>query len=226
MIEMRNVSKYYEIGKAHALKGINLKFEDRKFYVIAGPSGSGKTTLLNIISGIEKPTKGTVIVDGKNIFKMKEKELRKFRLENIGLIFQFFYLIPYFTALENIMLPIRYSKDKKDIEKRAMKILNIVNGEHLKDKMPIHMSGGEMQRVAIARALANNPKYLIGDEPTANLDWENKMKIWNTLKEANRRGITVIVATHEREFFEYGDYLIYLKDGVIQSVSQSNHKKD
>ena len=217
MIDVRNVTKYYEIGKIYALRNLTLKFEEGKFYVIAGSSGSGKTTLINLLSGIDLPTKGSVSVDGKNLARMKEKERRRFRLENIGIVFQFFYLVPYLTGKENVMLPMRYSKKVKNPKERAMQLLKLVNGEHLADKRPVHMSGGEMQRVAIARALANEPKYLLADEPTANLDWKNKERIWDILKRINKRGITVIVATHEREFFNMGDELIYLKDGMLHA---------
>jgi len=217
MIEVKNVTKYYEIGKVHALRNLSLKFEDGKFYVIAGASGSGKTTLINLLAGIDLPSKGSVIVDGKDMAGMKEKQRRSFRLENMGLVFQFFYLVPYLTGKENVMLPMRYARKIAEPEKRAMHLLRLVNGEHLADKKPVHMSGGEMQRVAIARALANKPKYLLADEPTANLDWNNKERIWKILKKVNEEGTTVIVATHEREFFGMGDELIYLRDGMLHA---------
>ena len=222
MIDVKEVTKYYEIGKIYALKDLTLRFEEEKFYVIAGPSGSGKTTLINLLAGIDLPTKGAVSVDGKNLTKMKEKERRRFRLENMGIVFQFFYLIPYLTGKENVMLPMRYSKKIKNPEKRAMQLLKLVNAEHLADKRPMHMSGGEMQRVAIARALANEPKYLLADEPTANLDWKNKERIWEILRRINKRGITIIVAAHEREFFKMGDELIYLKDGMLYAPENAD----
>ncbi len=219
MIEVRSVSKHYEFGNVTALKDVNLKFEDGRFYVIAGASGSGKTTLRNVLSGIDRPTSGEVIVDGVRIHSLKEKELRRFRLENFGIVFQFFYLVPYLTGLENVLLPMRYAKKVENPEERARELLKLVNAEHLADKLPEHMSGGEMQRIAIARALANRPKYLFADEPTANLDWENKMRIWELLKRVNREeGVTVIAATHEREFFEFADVLIVLKDGEVHEV--------
>ena len=219
MIEVRNVSKHYDFGDVTALKGVNLTFEDGRFYVIAGASGSGKTTLLNILSGIDRPTEGEVIVDGVNIHSLKEKELRRYRLENFGIVFQFFYLVPYLTGLENVLLPMRYSKKVENPEGRARELLKLVNAEHLADKLPEHMSGGEMQRIAIARALANRPRYLFADEPTANLDWENKVKVWELLRKVNREeGVTVIAATHEREFFEFADVLIVLRDGEVHEV--------
>ncbi|WP_099209430.1 ABC transporter ATP-binding protein [Thermococcus henrietii] len=219
MIEVRNVSKHYDFGNVTALKGINLTFEDGRFYVIAGASGSGKTTLLNILSGIDRPTEGEVIVDGVNVHSLKEKELRRYRLENFGIVFQFFYLVPYLTGLENVLLPMRYSKKVENPEERARELLKLVNAEHLADKLPEHMSGGEMQRIAIARALANRPRYLFADEPTANLDWENKLRVWELLRKVNREeGVTVIAATHEREFFEFADVLIVLRDGEVHEV--------
>ncbi|GAB6100802.1 ABC transporter ATP-binding protein [Thermococcus atlanticus] len=225
MIEVYNVSKHYEFGNVTALKGINLTFEDGRFYVIAGASGSGKTTLLNILSGIDRPSSGKVLVDGVEIHSLKEKELRRYRLENFGIVFQFFYLVPYLTGLENVLLPMKYSRKVESPEKRARELLKLVNAEHLADKLPKHMSGGEMQRIAIARALANRPRYLFADEPTANLDWENKVRIWELLKRISREeDVTVIAATHEREFFRFADVLILLRDGEVHDVKGNLRK--
>jgi len=224
VIVAENLEKHYEFGNITALKGINLKFEDGKFYVIAGASGSGKTTLLNILSGIDRPTSGEVIVDSVEIHSMKEKELRRYRLDNFGIVFQFFYLVPYLTGLENVLLPMKYSEKIKNPEERARELLRLVNAEHLADKLPEHMSGGEMQRIAIARALANRPKYLFADEPTANLDWENKLRMWRLLRRINEERVTVIAATHEREFFEFADVLILLRDGEVHEVKDNPGK--
>ena len=225
MIEVLNITKHYEFGNVTALKGINLTFEDGRFYIIAGASGSGKTTLLNILSGIDRPTSGGVIVDGVRIHSLNEKELRHYRLENFGIVFQFFYLVPYLTGLENVLLPMKYSKKVENPEERARELLKLVNAEHLANKLPEHMSGGEMQRIAIARALANKPKYLFADEPTANLDWENKVRIWELLRKVNREeGVTVIAATHERDFFRFADVVITLRDGEVHEVTDSARK--
>ena len=225
MIEVLNITKHYEFGNVTALKGINLTFEDGRFYIIAGASGSGKTTLLNILSGIDRPTSGEVIVDGVRIHSLNEKELRRYRLENFGIVFQFFYLVPYLTGIENVLLPMRYSKKVGNPEERARELLKLVNAEHLANKLPEHMSGGEMQRIAIARALANKPKYLFADEPTANLDWENKVRIWELLRKVNREeGVTVIAATHERDFFRFADVVITLRDGEVHEVTDSARK--
>ncbi|WP_297477226.1 ABC transporter ATP-binding protein [Thermococcus sp.] len=225
MIEVLNITKHYEFGNVTALKGINLTFEDGRFYIIAGASGSGKTTLLNILSGIDRPTSGEVIVDGVRIHSLNEKELRRYRLENFGIVFQFFYLVPYLTGIENVLLPMRYSKKVGNPEERARELLRLVNAEHLANKLPEHMSSGEMQRIAIARALANKPKYLFADEPTANLDWENKVRIWELLRKVNREeGVTVIAATHERDFFRFADVVITLRDGEVHEVTDSARK--
>jgi len=225
VIEVRNLTKHYEFGNVTALKRINLTFEDGRFYVIAGASGSGKTTLLNILSGIDGPTSGEVLVDGVRIHSLKEKELRRYRLENFGIVFQFFYLVPYLTGLENVLLPMKYSKKVENPETRARELLKLVNAEHLANKLPEHMSGGEMQRVAIARALANRPRYLFADEPTANLDWENKVRIWELLRKVNREeGVTVIAATHERDFFRFADVVITLRDGEVHEVKNNPQK--
>ena len=225
MIEVRDLTKHYEFGNVTALKAINLTFEDGRFYVIAGASGSGKTTLLNILSGIDRPTSGEVLVDGVRIHSLKEKGLRSYRLENFGIVFQFFYLVPYLTGLENVLLPMKYSKKVENPEERARELLKLVNAENLADKLPEHMSGGEMQRVAIARALANRPRYLFADEPTANLDWENKIRIWTLLRKINQEeGVTVIAATHERDFFRFADVVITLRDGEVHEVKDGARK--
>lgn len=225
MIETHNISKFYEFGNVKALKGIDLSFEDGRFYIVAGVSGSGKTTLLNILSGIDEPTTGKVVVDGIKIHSLKEKELRKFRLENFGIVFQFHYLVPYLTGFENVLLPMKYSKKVENPEERALELLKLVNAEHLRDKLPSQMSGGEMQRIAIARALANKPRYLFADEPTAQLDWENKLLVWRLLRRVNEEeGVTIIASTHEREFFEFGDTIIILRDGEVHEVKNNAEK--
>jgi len=132
--------------------------------------------------------------------------------------------VPYLTGLENVLLPMKYSKKVENPEGRARELLKLVNAEHLADKLPEHMSGGEMQRIAIARALANRPRYLFADEPTANLDWENKVRIWELLKRVNEEGVTVIAATHEREFFRFADVLILLRDGEVHEVKGNPRK--
>jgi len=222
-IKLVNVYKRYEYGKVEALKNISFEFAEGLFYMIVGPSGSGKTTLLNIITGIDTPSSGKVFVDDIEISKLNESERRKIRLQKFGIVFQFFFLVPYLTGLENVMLPLRFlNYDKKLIREKAYNALKMVNAEHLANKYPSEMSAGEMQRIAIARAIASNPKYLVADEPTASLDWKNKVIVWELFKKLQRElNATVIAVSHEREFISYADVVIELRDGEIYAVKRA-----
>jgi len=222
-IKLVNVYKRYEYGKVEALKNVSFEFAEGLFYMIVGPSGSGKTTLLNIITGVDTPTSGQVFVDDIEISKLKESERRRIRLQKFGIVFQFFFLVPYLTGLENVMLPLRFlNHDKKLIREKAYNALKMVNAAHLADKYPTEMSAGEMQRIAIARAIASNPKYLVADEPTAALDWKNKVAVWDLFKKLQKElKITVIAVSHEREFTSYADVVIELRDGEIYAVKRA-----
>lgn len=220
MIRLIDVWKTYNYGKVTALKGITLDFKENVFYMIIGPSGSGKSTLLNIITGVDIPSKGKVIVDNTEISSLPEGHRRKFRLRNFGIVSQFYYLVPYLTALENVMLPLRFLGYKySDAKEIALNALKMVNAMHLCDKYPVEMSAGEMQRVAIARAIAPKPKYIIADEPTAALDWNSKIRIWSLFRKLKKElGITIISVSHEINFTKYADVLIELRDGEIHDI--------
>lgn len=218
-IELRNLDKIYNSGKTEfqALKNINLVLDNGGLIAIVGPSGSGKSTMLNMITGIDRPTKGTVKVDGLRIDNMKEDELSRWRGENIGIIFQFFQLFPTLTALENAMLPLDLAKkgslkERRAIAKRNLELVGL--GDKLKN-LPSELSGGEQQRVAIARALANDPKIIIGDEPTGNLDSKTADLMFELLEKLNKQGKTVIFVTHSKELARRAAKRITILDGRV-----------
>ena len=218
-IKLRNLDKIYNSGKTEfqALKNINLVLDNGGLIAIVGPSGSGKSTMLNMITGIDRPTKGTVIIDGQRIDDMKEDALAKWRGENIGIIFQFFQLFPTLTALENAMLPMDLAKrgslkKRREIAKRNLKLVGLGDKLH---NLPSELSGGEQQRVAIARALANNPKIIIGDEPTGNLDSKTADKMFELLEKLNKQGKTVIFVTHSKELAMRAAKRITILDGQV-----------
>lgn len=219
IIETRNIVKTYgKRVKTDVLKKINLKIEYNSFNWIIGPSGSGKTTLLNIISGLDSPTSGSVIIHGKNISLLSEKDLATFRANHLGFVFQFHYLLPEFTALENVLMPLRIQKKRitRKIKKEAIEVLEQVGLGKVYKHYPKEMSGGEQQRVAIARAIMGNPELIIADEPTGNLDSENAKQIYKIIRELHQKyNKTFIIVTHDEFKPEKGDRTINLKDGNI-----------
>lgn len=219
IIEVKNLVKTYE-GKVptHALKDINFSMEKGEFVALMGRSGSGKSTLLHQLGLLDIPTKGEVIMDGKNLLSLSEDQKSEFRLEKLGYVFQSYALLPELTALESVYLPLMLSNvDKKEYIKKASEMLDMVGlGDRL-HHLPKEMSGGEQQRVAIARALVNNPMILFADEPTANLDSESSKVILELFKKLNKEiGQTIIMVTHEPDDKKYVDRVILLKDGIIQ----------
>ena len=218
-IELKNLDKVYKTGKLEfrALKNVDLKIVEGELTAIVGPSGSGKSTILNMITGIDRPTKGTVLIDGQRIDNMKEDKLARFRGENIGIIFQFFQLFPTLTALENAMIPMDFAKkgsleERRAIAKRNLELVGL--GDKL-NNLPSELSGGEQQRVAIARALANDPKIIIGDEPTGNLDSKTEAIMFELLKKLNEQGKTIIYVTHSKELAAKATRKIIILDGQI-----------
>jgi putative ABC transport system ATP-binding protein len=204
---------------------VDLKIDKGELAAIVGPSGSGKSTILNMITGIDRPTKGTVIIDGQRIDNMKEDNLAKWRGENIGIVFQFFQLFPTLTALENAMLPMDFIKkgnlkQRREIAKRNLELVGLGDKLH---NLPSELSGGEQQRVAIARALANDPKIIIGDEPTGNLDSKTEAMMFELLKKLNEQGKTIIYVTHSKELAAKASRKIALFDGQI--ANGNGHSK-
>ncbi|MHA1312051.1 MAG: ABC transporter ATP-binding protein [Candidatus Helarchaeota archaeon] len=219
VIIAEDVSKEYRRGHEIivAIKKLNLKIKRGEFFVIAGPSGSGKTTLLNILSGLDKPTTGRIILDGLDTNMIDEKQFPKIRRERVGFIFQNWNLIDGFTAIENVeaaMWPSELSN--KVIEERALTLLRMVDLIERKDHRPKELSGGEQQRVAIARALINHPKVVFADEPTGNLDSKTGESIIKLLKELNKKeGVTMIVVTHDESILKFADRVARIKDGIL-----------
>ncbi len=219
MIELKNVYKIYQskAGAVTALKGISLKIEKGEFVCIMGPSGSGKTTTLNLISGIDTPSAGEIIVNGKPLHSLSEKELEEFRLRTIGYVFQEYNLIPGLTALENIMLPMLLAGEREgSARKKAKALLTEVGLEGKDDKFPDELSGGEKQRVSIGIALANDPPIIIADEPTGELDIESGEKVMEVFKKAHLLGRTVLITTHDPRVARMTERIILLEDGRIK----------
>ena len=219
MIELRKLDKFYKLGKVEyqALKKVNLDISEGELTAIVGPSGCGKSTLLNMITGIDRLTTGTVTIGGVRIDTMKEDKLAAWRGLNIGIIFQFFQLFPTLTSLENAMLPLDFSKKGTVHERRgiAQKNLELVGLGDKLDNLPSELSGGEQQRVAIARSLANDPKIIIGDEPTGNLDSKTEARMFEILKRLNSSGKTILYVTHSKILADKAKRIIKMLDGEI-----------
>ncbi len=215
-VETRDIIMDYS-AKTRALNGITLSIDQGEWATIMGPSGSGKTTLLNVIGCLEKPTSGKVTVEGTEVTNLNQKELTRFRRENFGFIFQQFHLVPYLSALENVMLSQYFLYGRKVDEKDARAALNRVGLSHRLDHVPSHMSGGEQQRVSIARALVNEPEILLADEPTGNLDQKTGEIILELLKSLHSEGHTIILVTHDLKIGKMGERIIQLIDGKIST---------
>ncbi len=222
IVEADNISKTYTIDerKVSVLKNISLAVTSGEFLVVEGQSGSGKTTLLSLLSGLDKPSAGRIIVDGRDITDATEDELAPMRNQFFGFVFQAFHLVPSLTALENVMFPAELNHDRMAAE-RARALLQRVGLSHRETNFPHQLSGGEMQRVAICRALINLPKIIFADEPTGNLDSKNGRSILNLLLEFHREErTTLIMVTHNREIAALADRIILLDDGRINGVKQ------
>jgi putative ABC transport system ATP-binding protein len=219
LIELAGVEKVYRTGKVEyrALRGVNLAIKSGDMVAIVGPSGSGKSTIMNMITGIDRPSSGTVTVDGQRIDEMSEEELAIWRGRRVGVVFQFFQLLPTLTALENAMLPLDFSRTvpKRERAALAMHNLELVGLADKSANLPSEMSGGQQQRVAIARALAADPPLLIGDEPTGNLDTRTAAEMFDLLERLNAEGSTVLYVTHDRELAAKAHRTVTIRDGVV-----------
>ncbi len=220
-IRLNSVSKYYSLGaqKVRGIVDVSLEVERGSFLVVIGPSGAGKTTLLNIISGIVCPDHGDVIVLGRNIGKMGAIQRTRFRAENIGYVFQDYALIEELTVLENVVLPglMAKKRSKRELFKRALELLELVGLKGYEERFPRELSGGEQQRVAIARALINDPRIILADEPTSNLDTETGREIVNLIYKLSKdQGKTTIIATHDEEIITRADRIVRIRDGKLE----------
>ncbi|HEX3014364.1 MAG TPA: ABC transporter ATP-binding protein, partial [Methanobacterium sp.] len=216
-----DLCKTYRRGKVDvpALKNASIEIDNGEIVCLAGPSGSGKSTLLNLIGGVDKPTSGKIIINGNDLTKMSENELSDFRLKNVGLIFQFFNLIPTLTAKENVEFPLVLANvPKAERDSRAVELLELVDLGHRVDHKPEELSGGEQQRVAIARSLANNPSIIIADEPTGDLDSDTSTKFMDLVEDLNKkRGQTFIISSHDSMIIERVPRVYRIRDGKISN---------
>ena len=219
LIELADVEKVYRTGKLEypALRGIDLSIADGDMVAIVGPSGSGKSTIMNMITGIDRPTAGTVTVRGERIDQMSEEQLAVWRGKHVGVVFQFFQLLPTLTALENAMLPLDFARrgSKRERRERALGNLELVGIPELADHLPSEMSGGQQQRVAIARALASYPTLVIGDEPTGNLDTVTAGEMFELLARVCEEGATVLYVTHDLELAKRAHRVVTIRDGLV-----------
>ena len=221
IIEIKNLHKVYTDNSVsvNALNGINLEFEEGEFSAIVGPSGSGKTTLLNIIGGLDDATQGTVVIDNVEINQLSARKLTDFRMKNIGFVFQAYNLIPVLTAGENVEFIMQLQgTGKKERENRTRELLQAVGLGEMTDRRPTKLSGGQQQRVAVARALASKPKFVLADEPTANLDSKSTENLLDIMEQLNKEEkITFIFSTHDARVVAKARRVITLEDGKIVS---------
>jgi putative ABC transport system ATP-binding protein len=222
VIEVKDLEKTYHVGdiEVNALRGVNFSIKKGQFSAIMGPSGSGKSTLMHIIGCLDSPTKGRYHLNGENVAHLSDDQLAGIRNKEIGFVFQKFHLLPRNTALDNVMLPLRYAKiDKRQRTDQAIKVLSQVGLEDRMHHKPSELSGGQQQRVAIARALVNSPAILFADEPTGNLDSKTGKEVMTLLHELNNKGQTIVLITHEKEIAEQTERTIFIRDGKIESDS-------
>lgn len=228
VIETKGLWKSFDLGdeKIHILKDINLTIEKGGFYSIMGPSGSGKSTLLYLLGGLDKPSEGSIKVNGKELMTMKDQEESIMRRRDMGFVFQFYNLIPNLTVEENIILPILLDGKKlKDYTERLEELLEKVGLTARRKYTPRELSGGQQQRVAIARSLMSNPNLILADEPIGNLDSKTGIEIMELLQRINKEeGKTIVQVTHSRESANYGTHLIVVKDGQISKLETGNNE--
>lgn len=220
VIEIEGIKKFYTVGsyQVKALNGIDLDIFKNEYVAIMGPSGSGKSTLMNIIGCLDTPTAGSYLLNGVDVSKMDDGELAEVRNREIGFVFQSFNLLPRYSALENVALPLIYSGiGKGERERRAIEVLKSVDLLDRKEHKPSELSGGQRQRVALARALINNPSIILADEPTGNLDSKSSIEIMKLFAKIREGGNTIILVTHEEEIAMHAHRIVRVRDGVIES---------
>lgn len=224
----KNVTKIYGVGTKNpytALKDVSLEMEEGEFICVMGPSGAGKSTFINNLSTIDLPTKGFVYINGKEVRQMSEREIGRFRYENLGFIFQEFNLLDSLTIFENIAVPLTLAgKKKKDIQESVNQIAKKLGVEMILNKYPSECSGGQRQRAAICRALVTKPKLIVADEPTGNLDSKNSHELLSLFRDLNvNSGVSILMVTHDSKIASYSSKLLYIKDGVIdETIERQN----
>lgn len=229
VIDVSNLYKIYKVGnnKVRALDGVDFKVYEGEFCAIVGTSGSGKSTLLNMLAGLEKPTKGTIVIADQDISKMNEKQLVRFRRENVGFIFQSFNLIPTMNAVENVAMPLAFrGEDKKKRMAKAKEMISLVGLAKQKNHKPSQMSGGQQQRVGVARALVVDPGIVFADEPTGNLDTNTTKDILHLISDVvSNQNKTLVMVTHDRDLARVADKIIHIRDGKITKI-EANERKE
>lgn len=215
ILQANNIFKSY--GKLEILKGVSVTVKKGEIVSIVGASGAGKSTLLHIIGTLDKPDRGTILIEGQDVFSLNEKQLSEFRNKHIGFVFQFHHLLPEFTALENVCIPGYIAgQDRQAVEARGMELLDILGVKHRADHKPSAMSGGEQQRVSVARALINNPTLVLADEPSGNLDSENATALHQLFFDLrDKMQQTFIIVTHNEDLARISDRTIHMRDGLI-----------
>lgn len=228
VIEVRDLYKLYRVGDeiVRALDGVNFDICEGEFCAIVGTSGSGKSTLLNMLAGLEKPTKGSVVIAGQHIETLNEDQLVRFRRDHVGFIFQSFHLLGTMNAVENVALPLSFRGIPKDIRlKKADKMLDLVNLKKHKKHLPNQMSGGQQQRVGVARALVVDPKIIFADEPTGNLDSHTSDEVMELMQKVVReQKKTLVMVTHDQHLAAYADRIFHIRDGKILKIEENREK--
>ena len=227
LISLQAVKKTYKIkgGVVHALRGVDFEVTTGEFVAIVGPSGSGKSTLINMITGIDRPTEGEVYVAGQRLTHMGEDQVAGWRGQNVGVVFQFFQLLPSLTVMENVMIPMVYAGTYRgQRQERAMELLDMVDLAHIADSYPSQISGGQQQRVAIARALANDPPLIVGDEPTGNLDSASAGLMFALFEDLVAQGKTMVMVTHDRDLAGKVPRVQEVRDGLLLDSSQVDRR--
>jgi len=230
VIQLTDITKFYKVGTqiVKALNGVDMSVDRNEFVALMGPSGSGKSTLMNVIGCLDTPTDGKYILNQKDVSRMIDDELAEIRNKEIGFVFQTFNLLPRYSALENVALPLIYAgKNARDRNERASEVLEQVGLGDRMDHKPNELSGGQRQRVAVARALVNNPSIILADEPTGNLDTKTSYEIMGLIDEIHQSGNTIILVTHEEDIAQHAKRIVRLRDGKVEQderavISDSN----
>lgn len=226
IINLTNITKFFHVGTVtvKALKGIDLNINKNEYVAIMGPSGSGKSTLMNILGCLDTPTDGTYVLNGTDVSKLSDDELADIRNKEIGFVFQTFNLLPRYTALDNVILPLIYAGvGRNEREIKGKQALANVSLEDRMEHKPNELSGGQRQRVAVARALVNNPSIILADEPTGNLDSKTSIDIMHLFEDIYKQGNTIIVVTHEEDIARHARRIVRLRDGLIESDAINEH---